>query len=130
MGKTWRGKLRPGHGRKVKFPKPWLSGREADYFRRQNERWAVRLLELMVQEGSLDRFVHHKKNSVEDKEGKDFTVWKDGVERSFGVTIRGKDLYRRRALLAQRGIELIHVTRAMTNSDFRRCVLVLFENQE
>lgn len=45
----------------------------------------------MVDEGVLDGFEYHAPNSVEDQEGKDFTVWikkgHDTVRQSFGITI-------------------------------------------
>jgi len=45
----------------------------------------------MVDEGIIDGFKYHAPNSVEDQEGKDFTVWRkkehDMVTRSFGITI-------------------------------------------
>jgi hypothetical protein len=47
----------------------------------------VAVLESMKVRGRITRYVRNDPNSVADSNGKDFTVWVDEVEKSFGVTI-------------------------------------------
>lgn len=55
------------------------------------EEQVAELMVQMVVEGSIHGFTHHEPNSVEDCEGKDFTVYRlsggELTDRSFGVTI-------------------------------------------
>lgn len=75
---------------------------------RRSRRWAKygedleneveELLRNMQKTDEISRFKHHLKNSPEDHDGKDFTVWKkiEGkeIEHSFGITISAKSLHK------------------------------------
>ena len=85
MAWTWRGGKKKSQGRKNIARKP-LSGRAANNFGRHIEKKVRSVLERMTKDKLIDGFVYHKPNSQEDQEGRDFTVVKGGLERSFDVT--------------------------------------------
>lgn len=54
---------------------------------RQHERYVLNVLLNAVRDKLLDSAILHEPNSIPDTEGRDFTVTRRGVSRSFGITI-------------------------------------------
>ncbi len=56
-------------------------------FGRDLESKVEKLLEELKVKGYITKYKRHRPHSVADGEGKDFTIWTDKHEKSFGVTI-------------------------------------------
>lgn len=53
-----------------------------------------RLLQRLVAEGRFDAYTRHKHFSRADRQGKDFTVWRERQHWSFGVTVSSRSACR------------------------------------
>ncbi len=62
------------------------SNRYSQYGREQERN----VLDILKGSGIFSRVILHEPNSIEDTEGKDFTVWLGDEFRSFGITISCK----------------------------------------
>lgn len=126
MSRTWRGPRRE-FLRKKKRQGGWaVKGRAAQEFGRALENRICLILEEAVRSGRIDSFKYHAPHSPEDKRGKDFTVTRDGVSHSFGVTTSNRAWKRSYAKYGPK-LRIFHFSSDVTDEAILRQILSLFE---